>query len=162
MTIHEECWVESRGLVYNCGMCTAETDCRCPICSHSHGHGTKSCIFSSTNVQGRQSKIDKREEIEKEFDEIFPKLYYNLCIYAQMKAFLVSLAFWESLLVLVWWLVIRPYLEHFANVFESGLTISIAIIIFVVAIFATNSSYRKKRQELLEEYLETKTINNKE
>jgi hypothetical protein len=143
----------------HCLTCGAQTQEYCPVCHCLHPVVAAFCPNSGKNIADYKAEVERKKEVEKQFDEIFPKNYRKACVVARWKAFIVSLLCWEAFHAII--MIGVGLLTSLEAVFGSFIIKIIAALILIATFAATGVSYEYKREELLDAYLKDKILGEK-
>jgi hypothetical protein len=142
-----------------CPGCGATLRESCPVCHAMHPTATKFCPQRGNNIADYKVEVERKKEVEKEFDGIFEKTYRKECLKARFKAFFVSLLCYEAVLAMIISIVGRILSSD--EVLNSSVSIFLAVFFLVVTFASTGVSYENKREEILDAYLTEKILGEK-
>jgi Na+/melibiose symporter-like transporter len=154
-----KCGAENADKYTYCAACGAQTQECCFCCNYPHPVGATFCPNSGENIADYKLKVERKQEVEKEFDQIFPATYRKECLRARFKAFFVSLICFEAVLAMIIFAVGKMLSSDEA--INSSVTIAFAAIILIFTFAATGVSYERKRDEILDTYLKDKILGEK-
>jgi len=149
-----KCGAENSDRHMHCLACGGQTQEYCQSCHGLHPVTAVFCPSSGKNIAEYKLEVERKKEVEKEFDEIFPTTRRKACVVARWKAFIVSLICWEAVLAMICFAVGKMLSSDEA--INSSVTIAFAVIILIFTLVTTGVSYENKREELLYEYFAEK------
>jgi hypothetical protein len=148
---------DSEGGEY-CSKCGAVIRVACPSCHEYHHIGCIYCPYGGVNIAEYQAKLDREKAAKAEFEQVFPEKFRKLCWAAHIRAFLINLAIWEVVVLLI---IMYVFMGRSQYTGVLGIPpMAVAIVMFIVAVITylvTGEAFDNKRDKLRKAYIEEKS-----